>query len=311
MIRPAGLPGPVVITGAAGFVGANLAARAVELGAPVHLIVRPGSDVARLDALRSRCTVHEADLAEPGAVAAVMASASPVVVFHAAKHSGHPSRMNHAAAYRTNVLGARAVLEALPKDARLVALGSSLEYGPGEGPLRETQTSRPDTVHGVTKAAATELCLHFARTRGTAVACLRLFSVYGPWEAPERFLPTLLRAAVTGGPFALTPPGVMHDWVHVDDVVDACVLAATNSAVVGQVVNVGTGRETSNEDVVLMVERLLGRAVLRDEKPYPPAPYDRASWVADTEKARQLLDWSAATTLEEGIRRTIDWHRDA
>jgi UDP-glucuronate 4-epimerase len=76
-------------------------------------------------------------------------------------------------------------------------------------------------------------------------------------------------------------------------------------------VNVGTGRETSNEDVVLIVERLLGRAVLRDEKPYPPAPYDRASWVADTEKARQLLDWSAATTLEEGIRRTIDWHRDA
>jgi nucleoside-diphosphate-sugar epimerase len=137
---------------------------------------------------------------------------------------------------------------------------------------------------------------------------LRLFSVYGRWESPSRFIPTAIRAALGGGEMALTAPGVRHDFVYVDDVVDAMLTAATANGVDGEVINVGSGREWTNEEVVDAVQRLTGRVVRVRTGEYPAKTADTAHWVADVGKAAALLGWRPAHDLTSGLRETIEWY---
>jgi nucleoside-diphosphate-sugar epimerase len=298
---------PVLVTGAAGFVGANLVARLTALGATVHGIIRPGSNPWRIEDVLGDIECHTLDLRHADAVADVVARVSPGVVFHCAKQSGHPAHMSYRDAYETNLFGALSLLEAVSPGTRFVMLGSSLEYGPGDRALSEDASLRPNTVHGVTKAATTALCAHFAQARGLAVVTLRLFTVYGPWESPERFIPTLVRCVRTGQPFALTGPGLVHDWIHVDDVVDACVMAAQAAITGGDVVNIGTGLQTANEDVVAIIERLIGRELPRQSRAYDASVHDRPCWMADIAKARDTLQWAPQLQLVDGLAATLDW----
>ena len=108
-----------------------------------------------------------------------------------------------------------------------------------------------------------------------------------------------------GGVLPLTEPGRCRDWVHVDDVVEACVRAASaDDLPAGTVLNLGTGRQTANEELVAVAERVTGRRIRTQVGAHPGRGWDTGSWVSDPSRARELLDWTAATDLETGLRRT-------
>ncbi len=300
----------VLVTGAAGFVGANLVRTLVERPESVHGIVRPETDGWRLEGLPTRFHLHRIDLTNAADVGHVVRSVRPDIIVHLAKHRGDPHTLDYRGAYATNVHATLNLLEAaaqLSNLRRFVHAGSSLEYDLERSPLREDDPSTPVTVHGVTKAAATALCLHFARRHRVPVVVLRLFTVYGPWEDPGRFVPRLLRSVLGGPPLRLTREGLRHDWIYVADVVDACCRAMDEDLVTGHVINVGTGRQSSNEELVRIVEDAAGRAVPRDAETFPDRPWDSATWVADVSKAREYLRWSATTSLRDGLARTFAW----
>jgi nucleoside-diphosphate-sugar epimerase len=135
-------------------------------------------------------------------------------------------------------------------------------------------------------------------------AVLRAFQVYGPDDHPHRLVPTVLRAARAGDMLPLTAPGMRRDWIHVDDVVEACVrVALADELPAGQVLNIGTGRQVANEELVALVERVSGRTVRLAPGAHPGCPWDTSSWVCDPSLARHLLGWEAKVTLEEGLAR--------
>ena len=162
-------------------------------------------------------------------------------------------------------------------------------------------------MHGVTKAAAALLCQQFSARNRVPTVVLRFFTVYGPWQDATRFVPSVVRAALTGGRVRLTRPGVVHDWIYVGDVVDACLRAVTATGVEGEILNIATGTATPNEDVVRLVEVLRGAPIGRDEEAFPERPWDSEWWVADVSKAQRLLKWRAPTSLREGLERTLEW----
>jgi nucleoside-diphosphate-sugar epimerase len=171
--------------------------------------------------------------------------------------------------------------------------------------MAEDAPVTPRGFFGATKAAGSLLLLAAAAERGVRAAVLRAFQVYGPGDHADRFVPTVLAAAASGATLPLTAPGRCRDWVWVGDVVEACVRAAADDALPpGQVLNLGTGTQTSNEDLVAHAERATGRPIARAVGAHPGRAWDTADWVADPALAGRLLGWTPAVHLEEGLRRT-------
>jgi len=301
------------VTGAGGFVGAHLAARLVADGWGVAGTVRPGGDRDRLRALgvEGDVDVLEADLSDRASAMAAASASSADVAFLLAAARADATPAQRAATAAVNTASVTWVVDALGDGCRtVVRLGSSTEYGEVAGPMDESAPLRPRGFFGATKAAGSVLLAAACAPGGRRAALLRAFQVYGPLDHPGRLVPAALAAARTGAPLPLTPRGRRRDWVYVDDVVAACVrTAAADDLATGQVLNVGTGRQAANEELVAMVERVTGRPVTVDAGAHPGRPWDAASWVCDPSLARGLLDWEATVDLEDGLRRCWEAER--
>ena len=302
-----------LVTGGGGFVGANLVRHLLADQCRVHVILRQRTHRWRLASVLEQLVVHDVDLTSAEDVRRVVRDSAPEVIFHFARHRGDPMTLDYRAAYTHNVLATLNLLEAAAECPvrRFVHSGSSLEYDFAQSPLSESLAPAPRSVHGLTKAAASTLCQQFAWTRGVPTVVLRLFTVYGPWEGHARFVPRLMMGALDDRPVKVTRArDVAHDWIYVGDVVDACLKAAMTKGNDGEIFNVATGRQSSNEDVVGLVEQLAQRPLCRDPEPFPERVWDTAHWVADVSKARERLGWTATTDLRSGLSQTLDWFRE-
>jgi len=299
-----------LVTGAGGFVGAHLVARLVADGWEVTCTVRPGGSQARITDLgvRGAVDVVEADLSDRGATDAAGRAARVDVAFLLAAARAGATPAERAATAAVNSTGAVWLVDALGEHCRaVVRLGSSTEYAQTDGPIDESAPLAPPSFFGATKAAGSLLLAASAARRGVRSAVLRAFQVYGPLDHAGRLVPAALRAALDGTTLPLTQPGSCRDWVYVDDVVECCVRAAlADELPSGQVVNVGTGRQTTNEGLVAEVERVTGRSVAVAVGAHGGRQWDTRSWVCDPSGARHLLGWEAKIDLADGLTRCWD-----
>lgn len=300
------------VTGAGGFVGAHLAARLVAGGWDVVGTVRPGGSNHRLAVLgvAGSMEVVPAALDDPAAAAVAAAASDCDVAFLLAASRSAATPAQRRATAAVNGPSCRWMIDALPARCRaVVRLGSSTEYGQHHGPINEATPLRPRGFFGTTKAAGSLATVAAAADRGLRSAVLRAFQVYGPLDHVGRLVPSALRAAAAGAVLPLTAPGRRRDWIYVDDVVDACVRAAHSDGLPpGQVLNIGTGRQTANEELVAEVVRAAGRPVHVEAGAHPGRDWDAPSWLCDPALAARLLGWRAEVSLAEGLARC--WAHD-
>ncbi len=251
---------PVLVTGSSGFVGACVAGALARRGHAVHVLLRDPGRAWRLTPLWRQLHVHRADLTDAAATREVVRAVRPRVVLHLATHGAYEQQADARAILQTNILGTYNLLEAAAGSATelFVNAGSSSEYGFKTEPMREADRLEPNSFYAVAKAAQTHLCgLLSSRTPLTAVTC-RLFSVYGPWEEPTRLIPTMIRRACAGLPLEMVAPETARDFVYVEDVVRALTAFPKLVGLRGEVLNLGTGKETTLREVVATVTELLG-----------------------------------------------------
>jgi nucleoside-diphosphate-sugar epimerase len=276
-----------LVTGAGGFVGRHL----------VERLRADGWDVVAL-------TRGQVDLADPVAGAAAVAAADPDVVFSLAAGRAKGTTAERAVTVAVNT--SPWLVDALPDRCRVVVrLGSSTEYAAAPHPLAEDAPLRPRGFFGASKAAGSLLLQAAAAERGVRAAVLRAFQVYGPGDHPTRLVPVVLAAAATGAAVPLPVALSRRDWVWVGDVVDACVRAAlAGDLPPGQVLNIGTGVQTSTEELVATAERVTGRPIATSPGAHPGRSWDTADWVCDPAAAHRLLGWAPTVDLAEGLART-------
>jgi nucleoside-diphosphate-sugar epimerase len=301
----------VLVTGAAGAIGANLVRALMSGGAEVHAIVRPATNLWRLADVLSRLHLYHADLIERSRVAEHVASIRPDYVFHLATERPARKQPDRERLLQGIVLGILNLLDAVAAldIRRVVCTGSSLEYGPKSAPIKETDTLEPTSLFGVAKASSTLLSLQVARERGYPLVVLRPFSVYGYWEAPSRLIPMAIRAALRGDEIMLTAPGYRHDFVFVEDVVEACLCALHAGEVNGRIINIASGQQTTNEEVVAIIGQIIGQSPRVKQGVYPAREWDTECWVADISQARDILGWEPRHMLPEGLAKTVEWFR--
>lgn len=308
----------VVVTGAAGFIGSQLAERLVGRGDRVTGIdcFTDYYDVAHkrenLSALQGRAgfTLRRDDLCTAD-LAAVLRGAE--VVFHLAGQPGvRGSWADGFAEYcDNNVLATQRLLEAAHAAGvpRVVYASSSSVYGNAPAyPTRESDLPRPASPYGVTKLAAEHLCGLYGRVHGLTTVSLRHFTVYGPRQRPDMAFRRLVEAALHGGSFPLYGTGQqVRDLTYVDDVVEANVLAASADVAPGTVLNIAGGTRVDMLEVIDAVGSLVGRPVRVEPLPAQPGDVDHTEGCVDA--AADLLGWRPEVPLAEGLAAMVRWAR--
>jgi len=297
----------VVLTGASGFVGANLARRLVADGHRVHLLLRPAHQPWRLEGLHDT-EQHEVDLADRDATQRVISAIKPEWVFHLAASGAYSWQRDAQRIVGTNLTSLIHLLDACVDAEAFVNTGSSSEYGCKDHAPHESETVEPNSTYAVTKVAATHYCRFVAQRDQRWVPTLRLYSVYGPYEEPNRLLPQLIVHGRRGGFPSLASPDIARDYVYVDDVVDAYLRAVERrSEDPGAVYNVGSGRQTSLRDIVAVAAETFGISVEPVWGGMPNRAWDTTVWVSHIDKIGRELAWHPTVTVAQGFRAMNQW----
>jgi UDP-glucose 4-epimerase len=296
-----------LVTGAGGFIGRALALSLSAGGENVVATVRPGSRAAA--SLPRQIEVIPCDLTDARALRALVSRTRPTRCVHAAAIGARRRCLDLDLLLDSNVRATAVLADALADVGaeRLVTIGSSSEYGTPAGPMSESLAAEPLDLYGVSKLAGGAVAGAIGRARGLAVLHLRLFSVYGPGEAPERLVSALVHALAARRPIDLSEGRQVRDFIFVDDVVGAVRRALAAPARACDTLNVGTGVETSVRELALLACRIADadEALLRFGV-LPERGDERVSYRADTRKASTVLGWSATTTLAAGLRTTFE-----
>jgi UDP-glucose 4-epimerase len=296
-----------LVTGAAGFLGANLVRHLVVAGHEVIALSRSHTAVWRLDEIATEVQVLEFDLRDTVTIEQVVAKIRPQWVFHLAAHGAYSWQTDIETMIGVNVTATAAMLSAARAvDVQaFVNAGSSSEYGLKTHAPSEDEWLEPNSHYAVTKAAGSHLTA-LAAGEGLPAVTLRLYSIYGPWEEPGRLVPALVREAH----HARLPPLVGPETAR--DCCDAFVRAAQRGAPggPGAVLNIGSGAQTRLDEFVEVARHTLSVRTHPEWDTMGPRHWDTNVWVSEPRAALEHLGWQASTSLGDGLSRTAAWLHD-
>jgi nucleoside-diphosphate-sugar epimerase len=300
----------VLVTGGAGFVGSALVRRLVDAGARVTVL--DDLFTGRAEVLPTSVQLVEASVNDAELVRKLVGSAS--LVFHLAARNIIASTRDPLSDFNTNIGGTLNVLMAA-RDAsldRVVYTGSTSIYGnPKSIPISEEDGVTPLTPYAVSKLGGEHYALAFYESYGVPASVVRYSNVFGVGQRPDNpycgVISKFFAAAYEGHPLYVHGDGQQtRDFTYIDDAVDATLLAAIRPRAEGEVFNVGTGIETSVNELVRMVGRATGTEVRVEHIDRRDIDNIRRR-VVSIEKARRMLRWSPQVTLADGLDRTARW----
>ncbi len=301
-----------LVTGAGGFLGANLVRHLAAAGHQPIALTRSREIPWRLQEIAEEVPMLALDLRDSAAIARTVEQARPQWLFHLAAHGAYSWQTDLSQMIAVN-LAATAALLAAARAAGVQAFvnaGSSSEYGLKAHAPREEERLEPNSHYAVTKAAGSHLTA-LAAAEGLPAVTLRLYSIYGPWEDPGRLVPALVREAARGGLPPLVGPQTARDFVYVDDCCEALLRAAQRGAPggPGAALNIGSGAQTRLDELVEVARGALGVTAQPRWDTMGQRGWDTDVWVSDPRASAELLDWTASTGLREGLTRTAAWLR--
>lgn len=299
-----------LITGAAGFIGANICRKLVEEDAlHIHAFVNEKSSLWRINEITNKIHLHHIDLTNKRKVQEAVREIRPDIIYHLAAYGAYSSQNFDEKIIETNIIGSWNLLSSCAKFEYelFVNVGSSSEYGNKMSPMKETSLLEPDSMYAVTKSTQTNLCQYLAIKKNLPIVTFRLFSVYGPYEEPTRLIPNLIMAAVHKRSIDMVSPHTSRDFIYIDDVIDSFLMIDRLKKKKGEIFNIGTGIQTSLKELVDIVSKEIGYPLDARWEAMQPRTWDKNIWVSDITKARKLLQWEPKVLINQGIGKCITW----
>jgi dTDP-glucose 4,6-dehydratase len=313
----------LLVTGGAGFIGSNFIRHWLRedeadtvWNYDLETYAGDRGSLADIEAeQRDRYRFVHGDIADPEAVARVLADARPDAIVNFAAES-HNSRavLDPAVFIRTNVLGTHTLLEQARRHGvgRLHHISTCEVYGDLalDSPEVFTEDSpyRPRTPYNASKAAADLVVRAYGLTYGLPITISNCSNNYGPYQHPEKMIPLFVTNALDDIPLPVYRQSAnRREWLHVDDHCRA-IAAILRRGRIGETYNVGSGTERSVDEIADLVLAVLGKpASLKRYVPDRPG-HDRR-YLLDHTKISRELDWRPRIALDEGLRATVDWYR--
>ena len=300
----------VVLTGATGFVGANLTRRLLSEGHEVHLLLRAKHNDWRIRSIMNDVYIHIVDLNNAETLSSTLSSIRPDWIFHLAAYGAYSSQTNLQQMADTNLVATANLVDVCVKlgfDA-FINTGSSSEYGYKDHAPCEDEWIEPNSSYAVTKAAATHYCRFIAQSKNVNLATVRLYSFFGPYEEPGRLIPTLIIEGLQGKLPPLVNPTIARDYVFVDDISEAYLTLASNPGGIStKVYNLGSGTQLSLREVVEVACQSLPIRANPLWGSMPARQWDTPIWIADHSKITSDLGWKPVFSFIDGFQQTVSW----
>jgi len=315
----------VIVTGAAGFIGAHVAHRLLDRGETVVGVdvfndyYDPALKAARAARLEGRpgFAMVRMDIADAAAFEALVRESGAKRIVHLAAQAGVRYSIENPFAYeRSNLAGHLSVLEAARRNgvAHLVYASSSSVYGdrPLEGSgFRETDpVDAPVSLYAATKRANELMSISYAKLYGFPMSGLRFFTVYGPWGRPDMAYYGFTQKILEGQPIEVFGEGRMaRDFTYIDDIVDGVIGVLDHPPSPGghEIYNIGDNDPVGLMEMITTLEAALGREAVKIMRPMQPG--DVTATYADISKLNALTGYKPKVKLAEGLARFVDWRR--
>jgi nucleoside-diphosphate-sugar epimerase len=305
----------VLVTGGAGFIGSHIVEGLIGRGDYVRVLDNFSTGRREnLVQLAGEVEVLEGDLRDPAKLAEAVKGIE--LVFHQAAFVSVPQSMQDpATCFAVNAAGTAGLLEAARRaGVRKVVLASSTAvYGdPQIFPTAEETPLKPISPYAVSKQVNELYARLYTQSLRLPVVALRYFNVYGPRQRQDSdyaaAIPIFVRQLVSGGQVTVFGDGKQsRDFIFVEDVVSANLLAAESDQAAGEAINICTGKETTLLDLLEELSELSPHGPQVNFT--APRPGDIYRSVGNPEKADRLLGFRATTSLSEGLKQTVDWMR--
>jgi nucleoside-diphosphate-sugar epimerase len=308
----------ILITGAAGFIGSHTAERLRNLGHEVigvdnfssyySLALKKLNEKALAD---KGITVINKDLRDTDLAEVLPKDVN--YIFHYAAQPGISKTSTFEDYFSNNIIATKNLIDyalTLSHLELFVNIGTSSIYGL-EATFPETVAVKPASHYGVTKLAAEQLVLQKSRENIFKACSLRLYSVIGPRERPEKMYTKLIACAFNDTSFPLYSGSATHlrSFTYVGDIVDGVVSVITNEEKVnGEIINLGTEVEHTTQEGIEAVEKVIGKSIKIDH--VEARIGDQLRTKANIDKARKLLNYNPQTTLLEGVEAQVNWYKE-
>ncbi|NBW10357.1 MAG: NAD-dependent epimerase/dehydratase family protein [Caulobacteraceae bacterium] len=317
--------GPIIVTGAAGFVGMHVAERLLQRGETVigvdvfNAYYDPALKEARAERLASypAFRMERADIADEAAMRALVADSGAKRVVHLAAQAGVRYSIEHPFAYEhSNLKGHLSLLEACrhAKVDHLVYASSSSVYGDrpldGAGFREDDPTVSPVSLYAATKRSCELLSQSYATLYGFPQSGLRFFTVYGPMGRPDMAYFGFTEKIMRGEPIEVFGNGEMaRDFTYIDDIVDGILGVLDNPPAQGghEVYNIGDSKPVGLMQMIETLEKALGREAVKIMRPMQPG--DVTATYADVSKLHALTGYQPKVLLADGLPRFVEWWR--
>ena len=289
-----------LVTGGAGFIGSRVCDLLRTAGWNVHSVSR------RAQGARSAHRHWQLDLTDAAATRELVKEVRPDYVFHLASHVwGAPDLKHVLPTFHNNLHTTVNLLHALAGTAcrKFIITGSLVE------PEARSGQSVPGAPYAASKWAASDYVRMFHLLYHLPGAIARVFMVYGPAQQdPTKLIPYVIEQVLKGEAPEITSGKRLIDWVYVDDIALGLARIAVVPGTAGETVDLGSGSLISTAELVERVCALMGAKARPVFGALPDRPMEPVT-AARSAETRRLLGWSPATSLDDGLQRTIAWHR--
>ena len=303
------LKGPIIVTGASGFVGANLFNMLIAERHDVYGLVKHQKGW-RLNNIPDD-QIMAVDLNDSAATKNLVESMKPKTIFDCVSYGAYPFEQDPTLIYKTNFQSLVYFINELSKYniSAYIHAGSSSEYGLNSAAPLEDASCIPNSDYAVSKVAAAQYLHYMGKDKKFPTINMRLYSVYGPLEDSSRLIPNIVHHGLKKKFPPFVNPNTSRDFVYIDDVSTAFILAASkiHPDLYGESFNIGSGIKTTIADLAKITKatfKIKNDPVFGDME---GRSWDLSNWYSDSTKAKTLLSWQAKTSLQEGLIKTAEW----
>lgn len=303
------LDGPIMVLGAAGFIGANLFKKILNYRKDVFAITRENGGWRLFDVDNNN--IVSTDINDVSATKYLIESIKPKTIFDCISYGAYSFENKVEKIYATNFSSKINFLEELGdhKISAYIHAGSSSEYGLNCSGPTEASECKPNSDYAMSKLAIAKYIEYIGKVKKMPVINLRLYSVYGPLEDSSRLIPTILNAATKKSLPPLVNSEISRDFIYIDDVCSAFINAAIyiQPENYGNSFNIGTGIKTTIRDLVLIMQNSFSVSESPNYGTMEDRSWDLRDWYSNPAKARKELNWNHSFELLTGINETYKW----
>jgi dolichol-phosphate mannosyltransferase len=330
------LRGPIAILGAGGFIGINLLNKILQYRKDVvGFSSNPNNNWRIKQNNIPAKNIAKCDLLKKEDIASLIKKYKPKTIFNLAGYGGYSKQKDVERIYQTNFQSTVNLIEELKKNkfSSYIYAGSQSEYGLNSAAPSEDSKLLPNSHYAVSKTAVSYLLNYYGKIEKLPVVHLRLYSIYGPWEEPDRLMPVLIDNVKIGKLPHFVDPSISRDFIYVDDVVEAMLVVAerlchsgkrmkrahpeSDSGVAsfprmtlyGEAFNVASGKKTTIKELAYLVKKIFKIKQTPVFGSMKNRIWDLKDWYGNPSKMNRFIGWKAKISLKEGLEKFYQYEK--